>query len=293
MKAKLIIVLLSFSVMELPAQNMYISLSANGESTAAVYTNEPVVLRLSLSNPAAISAFEWNLSAKRRITELDDSIKSKSRNSAKHMQEKKDIEQKLIKADSIKLGTEAMPWYSDISWSIESKDGILAMNLPVRQLLYPQVNPMIILDAGQQHSICYGIDNIGGALTNPGHYTLRARMGNTFSNSITLNLLDKPMPASVASSPETLLRLGNYFLQTGNAEKAMEYASGLLKADEVSLPAQILMGDGYYQSKQYEKAAAWYDRAYQQYYKKYGNNAEPPEYLLIMMGLANKDRVSD
>lgn len=293
MKAKLIIVLLSFSATELPAQNIYMGLSANGESTVVVYTNEPVVLRLCLSNPAAISAFEWNQSAKRRITELEDSIKNKSRNSAKHLQEKKDIEQKLLKPDSIKLGTEAMPWYSAISWSIESKDGIVEKNLPVKQLLFPQVNPMIILDAGQQHSICYGIDNIGGALTDPGQYTLRARLGNTFSNSITLTLQGKPMPATVASTPETLLRLGNYFLQTGNTEKAMEYANNLLKTDAISLPAQILMADGFYQGKQYEKAAAWYEKAYQQYYKKYGSDAEPPEYLLIMMGLANKDRVSD
>jgi hypothetical protein len=285
MKILLAILATACGFFTLRAQNFYMRLSANSESATKVFADEPVLFRLSLSNPAAASDWEWNASAYRRIAEIEDSVKNNSRNSGKYLQEKKEIQQQLKSLDSVKLGTDALPWYESIRWSIENRDGVLAMSLPVKRLPVPQTAPIIILGAEHQYSICYGIDSIGFALLKPGDYLVRARMGKTVSNPVTITVLAQLMPERVVNSPEVLLRFGNYFLQSCNPVKAMEYASRLLRADSVSLSAQVLMADAYYQNMEYVKAAEWYDKAYQGYYKKYGMGAEPPEYLVIMLSL--------
>lgn len=269
----------------LAAQQFFMDLSLNGERKLAVYPEQPVLLRISLSCPGAEQTLAENLQLQRRIGVLTDSIRYSRSNKQVFIAEKEKLEKQVRTPDSLVLGTVQAPWYSDLKWFIRLKDQAGEITLPLRLLPVPSSLSRVVLGAGRQASISYGIDPglLKGVM--PGTYLVTAKLGNTLSVQTELLIHPQTVPETVASSTGFLREVCRYYLQSGNAGKATAFADRLLQLDKGSLDAHSLKADCYYQLSQFKEAKEWYEKARVLYYQQHGNEAEAPGYLLTMLSL--------
>jgi tetratricopeptide (TPR) repeat protein len=84
------------------------------------------------------------------------------------------------------------------------------------------------------------------------------------------------------------LQLGNYYLQRMDTEKAMEYATNVLKKNPADIGGLVLRGETYILKRNYKPALADFEKALKQHNKKFPELQEPPEYLLATIDWLEK-----
>ncbi len=266
-------------------EGMQVMLRADDSLGAVVLQNEPVIFSVTIANKAAQSDQLWNAAADRRIRQLDEMEKQGKIKKEDADRERAELEKGKRKPASISLGSETVSWTSQLKW-VARKKGDQSISLPVKLMANPPVEQKAILEGSGVLTACFAISPADMAAIPAGKYEVGVWI-NEHTDKVEVTIRpDKLMPAALTESQ--LIKFARYYWHTGNAEKILEYAGMILKKNPVSVSGFSLSGDAQFMLADYEKALHNYQEAARYYYKQNGEGAEPPEYLLNMIGLVKE-----
>lgn len=269
----------------------------NEEESATVYADEPLILSVAMVNDAAVYAASHNAPLKDQIQELERKFKAGQIEEEEFKRLVEEIEQSMMKVKVYRIGGPS-GWPQFIKFQSLSEDTWEDVNWPLKLLIYHPDTQVADLDASTSCYAEFGLDP-QDAQRPKGEFQVRAMVeivkgSDIESNVVTVNLLQEKMPKAKTSEEETLLDKGRYAYKRGLYEDAREYIHKVLKANPHSLLALDLLGDIEQRRKDLSAALSAYEKALEEYYKKYPDTREPPRILLMkikmirhMMGEGN------
>jgi tetratricopeptide (TPR) repeat protein len=254
--------------------------SVADEKAVTIYHNEPLVISVGLSNKAIFKDWQWNMAADSELQKLDAYFKTGNISEEAYKKEKERIQQgkKLLKANTI--GSDTQPWYDQFTFHILQNDSIQIGNWPINRLGKTPFEAVAVLNEQAFYAVDFHMPPEAVSLIKPGNYSVKALLDGVWSNEIKITVLPENIPQAVSLSTEMQLRLGQYYLLAGQADKVFNYATAVLQRNPLHLEALILRGEGYILKEDYKLALTDFEKALQQHNKKFPTLYEPPEYLL-------------
>lgn len=261
-----------------------VNLSVELSKAYTVYHNEPIIFTTGLLNHTLQDNLQWNQAADDGLAEISADYKSGKISKEEFEKETERIlkGKKEIKVDTI--GNYQSPWFEQIVFRIFLNDSTEQTAWPITLLGDPSTDSIAILNEKGYYIVNHHLSPEQVANLRPGTYQVKVLLAGMWSNPVTVNIRKENIPAAVLTSRKMQLRLGNYYLQGKDAEKAMGYATNLLKNNPADIGGLVLRGETYILKKNYKPALADFKKALQQHYKKYPDLQEPPEYLLAAIG---------
>ncbi|MBI5372583.1 MAG: hypothetical protein HZA79_11235 [Sphingobacteriales bacterium] len=267
-------------------EGLQVMLRADDSLGAMVLQNEPVIFSVTITNKAARSDQSWNASADRRIRQLNELEKQGKIKKEEADRERAELERGKRKSTSIRLGSETVPWTAQLKWSAANVKENRSIILPVKLLENPAAEHIALLEGSGTATAYFAISSPDMAGLPPGEYEVSVGISDQTDKvklTVRAGIL---VPASMTESQ--LVKFSRYYWQAGDAKKVWEYAGIILKKNPVSVNGFSLAGDAQLMLADYEKALHNYQEATRYYYKQNGEGAEPPEYLLNMIGLVKE-----
>lgn len=266
-----------------------ISLYVNQQQSARIYHDEPLLLTVSLSNPAAQNAQGWNRAADRGLQKLEESFKAGTISKEQYDTDKKKLTEGKKNVPAVTLGTAGKPWASWVTWKLINLSTNKEVSAGIIPLSNPTVEDMAVLDANGYYTGYFGMDPERTRGLAAGVYQMTAIVETVSSAPVRIEILNPALPAAVAGSDSMLLKLGQYYWHKSDAEKVIRYADRVLLKNPSSLDGLSLKGDGLLLQNAWAPALEAYQKALKEYYRQNGKDAEPPEYLLAMIGYIKKE----
>ena len=256
----------------------------NEESSVTVYADEPLILSVAMVNDAAVYAASHNAPLKDQIQELERKFKAGQMEEEEFKRSVEEIEQSMLMVRIYRLGG-PMGWPRFIKFQYLSEDTWEDVDWPLKLLVHHPDTQVVDLDASTSCYVEFGLDP-QDAQRPKGEFQVRAvveivKGKNIESDVVTVNLLQKKMPKAKTSKEETLLAKGRYAFKRGLYEDAKEYVQRVLKGNPHSLLALDLLGDIEERRKDLSAALSAYEKALEEYNKKYPGTREPPRILLM------------
>ncbi len=277
---KLICLLLSVLSSMVP-EAQTIALKINDKMIDTAYQDEPVIIYVSISNAGAQYAERWNLAGERRISELKKELDAGRLSQQAYDEEKRRIDSNKRYVEPIMIGDASAPWTESLHWVItEMKNEKTPLSLPLNFLPFPETTEKIVLDANSYIMAAFGISPGDLQKITAGIYDIRLKLNKAESNPVRLQIHSGSSPASLRTSIPELLQRGRYAWHTKDAVNTVRYANEILATDPNSIDGFSLQGDGLVLQGSYLPALESFNKALNEYNKQYGENAEPPEYLL-------------
>ncbi len=260
-----------------------LSLNVDGTEIDTIQRGEVLLFEIVLTNPSARSAASWNSAAGKQLKELDEQLKQKKISPEDFEKEKKSIQSQLKKPPAVSIGSDKDPWVQMIKWNIRKTGDRSAINWPIKYLGNPATENIAVLDERAYYLASYGIDPSGISQLAAGSYEVTAMIGEIRSTAVTVRIDATTLPVQLQNNTSHLLKLGNFYWQSGDATKAIAYADKILTGDPAYIGALLLKADALRLQKSWSFALEIYNKALNEYYNKAGKNAEPPEYIIDMI----------
>ena len=165
-----------------------------------------------------------------------------------------------------------------------------AIVLPAKLMVNPTATSTAVLDGSKSVTAYFGISPDDMLTLAAGTYTVSVTM-----NSITDKIIFEIQRETISEplmSEIMLLKYGQFYWHAGDSKKTMQYAEMILKKNGLSVDGLSLKGDAQLMVGSYLPALETFNEAVKQYYKQNGSGAEPPEYLLSMIGMV-KEKLGD
>ncbi len=263
-----------------PQGRFTLTCSVADEKAVTLYQNEPLVISISVNNKTVFKDWQWNQAADDWLQKLDTIFKAGTLSEEEYKKEKERIlkGKKILKADTI--GTAAQPWYDQLTFYVFENDSIQIITWPINRLGKLPLEAVAVLDMNAYYGLDFHIPPETVSRIKPGKYSIKALLNGVWSNVVKITILPENMPSAVLQSTEMQLRLGQYYLLAGNADKVYSYAIAVLKREPLNIEALILRGESHILKEEYKLALADFEKALQQHYKKFPGLYEPPDYLL-------------
>lgn len=271
-------------------EGVNIILRVDYELQKKVLHNEPVIFAVSLTNKSAQSDNLWNISADRRLKKIDDLVKEGKMKQEDADKEKQEIEKNKRITASITIGSAASPWTAILKWEVKNQQTNKAIVLPVKLMPNPQAESSALLDAAHSASAYFGIAPEDMAALPAGTYSVSVMINNAVDKVILE--VQRETVSATAMREALLLKYGQFYWYAGDSKKTMQYAETILKKNPSSVDGLSLKGDAQVMEGSYLQALESFNEAKKQYYKQNGSSAEPPEYLLTMIGMV-KEKLGD
>jgi len=270
-------------------QPFRVSVQADYSKAVKLYHDEPLLLIVTLMNPAAQDQHNWNMAADRRLNKLEQMIKEGSISREQFEKEKMLVLQGKKNVPAVHIGKAGQPWRTLVKWKMVKEATTTEMRVPVTLLQLPSTDDTAVLDENGYYAAYFGIDPDQIKQIPAATYVLTATVENETSEPVRIEIQNPDMPSGVAVSERMLLKTGQYHWHKGDGVKTKEYADRILAINPNSLDGLALKGDGQLLQKEYLPAMESYKKAIQEYYRQYGANSEPPEYLFGMMEFIKKE----
>lgn len=256
-----------------------VTLAVEDSVAYTVYRNEPLVFTTTLVNEALQQSMEWNEAADAWLAEVAAEYKAGKRTREDYDRETALVTggKKPLKVETI--GTLQQPWFHRLQFRVLPGNGTDTAAWPVALLGDPLTDAVAVLDANGYYQVKHHLAPGEVAKRKPGTYTVQVMLEGVWSNAVTVRIRPDNIPAGVLQSPQMQLRLGNYYLEQKDADKALEQAAALLKRNPVDIAALVLRGEGHILNKDYSLALVAFEKALQQHRKRFPQLKEPPEYL--------------
>jgi tetratricopeptide (TPR) repeat protein len=257
-----------------------VDLSVEQNKAYEAYHNEPIIFTTVLLNHTLQENLQWNQAADEGLAEISADYKAGKLSKEEFEKETDRIlkGKKKIKADTI--GNYQSPWFDQIAFRVFLNDSTVQTAWPIMLLGHPITDSIAILDEKGYYIVNHHLSPEQVIKLRPGIYQVKVLLAGMWSNPVTVNIRMENIPTTVLNSRQMQLRLGNYYLQQNDAEKAMEYATTLLRKDPVDIGGLMLRGETYIFKKNYMPALADFKKALQRHNTKSPDLEEPPDYLL-------------
>lgn len=272
-------------------QGLEISLRADYEQERKVLHNEPAIFIVTLVNKSTQSDNLWNISADRRIRQIDELVKQDKLKKEDADKEKQELEKNKRSSPAIILGTVSSPWSSQLKWIAKNTQTNQTVSLPLKLMSNPACDAVAVLAGGSNILAYYGIAPAEMISVPVGNYEVGVTLNDIVSDKIILQVQRESVNEEAADEA-MLLKYGQFYWHAGDSKQAMNYAGKILKKNPLSVDGYSLKGDAQVMENSYLPALESYNAAKKNYYKQFGNGAEPPEYLLNMIGMV-KEKLGD
>jgi tetratricopeptide (TPR) repeat protein len=265
-----------------------ITLMVEGTSSYTAYHNEPLIFTTSLVNKALQQNIQWNQAADAWLTEVAADYKAGKLSKEEFEKETELVTKGKKEVTTETIGTKQLPWFHQLNFRIFIDSDTAQASWPISILGDPLTDSIAVLDDKGYYLVMHHLSPEQVAKRNPGTYKIQILLAGVWSNTVTVKIRQENIPAQILKTAHMQLRLGNYYLQQKDAEKAMEYATNVLKKDPADIGGLILRGETYILKKNYSPALVDFKKALQQHYKRFPDLQEPPEYLLAAIGWLKK-----
>ena len=263
-------------------QDISMKLKINNKEKLSVYRDEPLLITLQVSNPKASADEQWNREAEASLSELQEQYRNQKIANEKFAGERHQIEGAKKKIQTIVWGSNEIPVYNLVRvFGINIKGDTL--NVPIKLLNNSSIPVQFILDANAYYTLQWGIDRVAIQKLNPGTYFFTTTFGDYRSNSAELVLQPGSIPDLRLHTVSMQSALGRFALIYGRPDSAIVHAKTILKMHSSSLEGLVLLGDAYFQKKNYDEALKSFQSAFRNFKKQYPHSSEPPEYILGMI----------
>jgi tetratricopeptide (TPR) repeat protein len=268
--------------------NSSVNLSVELSKAYTVYHNEPITFTTGLLNHILQDNLQWNQAADEGLAEISADYKVGKISKEEFEKETERIlkGKREIKVDTI--GNYQSPWFEQIVFRIFLNDSTVQTGWPITLLGDPLTDSMAILDEKGYYVVNHHLSPEQVTKLRPGTYQVKVLLAGMWSNPVTVNIRKENIPTAVLTSRKMQLRLGNYYLQRKDAEKAMEYATNVLKKNPADIGGLVLRGETYILKNNYKPALADFEKALKQHNKRFPDLQEPPEYLLATIDWLEK-----
>ena len=164
----------------------------------------------------------------------------------------------------------------------KDSDTVVA-NLPIKIMASSETDPLAVMDEDGYYNVDFAISPEDLSEVKAGNYRIKVSLPEKQSNEVILEIRKNKIPPSVLRKEPMLIKLGRFYLETIKLDKAMGYAERILKRDRNSIPGLVLSGEIKIAQGAYTTALDDCKKALAEYYIKYPNELEPPEYLLALV----------
>lgn len=276
-----------FLCFKITAQDgLQISLRIEYEQEKTVMHNEPVIFVVTAVNKSVQSDNLWNIAADRRIRQIDELVKQGKMKQEDADKEKQELEKGKRSSPVISIGSSSSPWAAQLKWLVKNMQTKQPATLPVKLMANPAADPIVTLDGSQAATAYFGIAPDEMQNIPAGDYEISTAL-NGNEDKVLLHI--QQQAASQSDWNEAILyKLGLFYWHSGDAKKMIEYAELILNKNPASTDGLSLKGDAQVMNKEYKEALSSYSTALKNYYKQNGAGAEPPEYLLSMIGMVKE-----
>jgi tetratricopeptide (TPR) repeat protein len=268
-------------------KGLEISLRADYEQEKKALHNEPLIFIVTLTNKSAQSDKLWNISADRRIRQIDELVKQDKLKKEDADKEKQELEKNKRSSPAITIGSATSSWTSQLKWIAKNTQTGQTVILPLQLMSNPACDAVAVLAGGTNILAYYGISP-GEMMAVPvGNYEVSVMLNDIVSDRIMLYVQRESINEAIADEA-MLLKYGQFYWHAGDSKQTMNYAEKILKKNPLSVDGYSLKGDAQVMENSYLPALESYNAARENYYKQFGSGAEPPEYLLNMIGMVKE-----
>lgn len=256
-----------------------ITLLVEDTSAFTAYHNEPLIYTTILVNKELQQNLQWNRAADAWLAEVEADY-----NAGKLTKEEFEKETALVtdgkkQIGSTRVGTNQSPWFHELQFRVLNND-MMEVSWPISLLGDPLTDSIATLDNDGYYRVMHHMAPEQVAMQQPETYTIRVLLAGIWSNPVTVTLRKENIPAHILKTVKMQLRLGNYYLDKKDADKALEYAGAILKKDHDNINGLVLSGEAHILKKNYKMALAFFKEALKQHKKKFPGLTESPIYLL-------------
>jgi tetratricopeptide (TPR) repeat protein len=260
--------------------NFSITLMVEDTSAYTAYHNEPLIFTTSLVNRALQENLQWNQAADSWLAEVADDYQAGKLTREEFEKETKLVTEgkKQIKADMV--GTNKSPWFHQLEYRVFLSNGTRQPAWPIKILGDPLTASIAVLDAQGYYLVKQHLSPWQVSKQKPGTYKIKVLLSGVWSNEVTVKIRSENIPFRVLNSREMQLRLGNYYLERRQPEKALFFAAVVLKKDPLNIDGLVLSGESHILKRNYKKALGYFEKALQQHTKQFPQLPEAPVYLM-------------
>lgn len=272
-KILLILLLLLLHLIIAAQPEVAVKLSVNNKQRLTVYHDEPLLLSVFISSPAASANQQWNREAAIGLQLLKDQRDSQKITVEQFNAAREKIETSIKKTSPVILKS-AVTFYLK-----EQKAD--TVNAPLK--LLDKMPAQLVLTADSFFVFQWGIDRKAMLKLLPGIYTLNVIINGYRSNTVQLIIQASMIPATVLETEKMQSVLGRFYLRYGNADSAILYAKKILSKQPSSVDGLVLLGDACIQKQDFAAALKAFQSALQAVRSRKSQFTEPPEYILGMI----------
>jgi tetratricopeptide (TPR) repeat protein len=282
MKAYLSFFLFCFVIHAVPFAQPKFSIALMVEDTSAytAYHNEPLIFTTILVNKELQQNLQWNRAADAWLVEVAADYKAGKLSKEEFEKETALVINGKKQIGATTVGTNRLPWFHQLQFRVLFKNDNKQISWPISLLGDPLTDSIAILDDDGYYRVMHHLGPEQLAKQKPGTYTIQVLLAGIWSNTVSVNLRHEDIPNHVLKTAKMQLRLGNYYLDRKDADKALDYAEDILKKDDDNIKGLILCGEGYILKNNYKKALTCFKEALKQYKKQFPDLQESPIYLL-------------
>jgi tetratricopeptide (TPR) repeat protein len=259
-----------------------IKLKVNDSVTYKAYHNEPVIFSIRIVNKAIQDDVSWNKDADAYLAQLEADYKAGLITKDEFTSETILVTngKRTITPESV--GTTESPWFRQIKFSVLLKDTIEQHNWNPQILGDTPTNSIAVLDEKAYYRIDFHLSPEQVSKLKAGTYRVQVLLAGVKSGEVTLRINQQDIPPGQLKKRPMLLRLGDYYVEAKDPQKALYYANILLEQDPNDIAALVTKGEAYILQQQYKLALAAFTKAEDLFYKAEQNSPtdEEPLYLI-------------
>jgi tetratricopeptide (TPR) repeat protein len=282
MKAFLFFILLYFfaNTISFAQPSFSIKLLVEDSSAYSIYHNEPLIFSTSLANETLQQNLEWNQEAETWLIQVAADYKAGKLSKEEFEKETELVTNGKKEVNTATVGTKQSPWFQQLQFRAFLNNGKKQVSWPLSILGDPFTDSTATLDEDGYYQVRHHLSPMKVARQKAGTYTIQVLLAGVFSNEVTVKIRKEDIPAGVLNSVKMQLRLGNYYLDRKDGNKALDHANAVLKKNPRDLSGLMLCGEAYILKKKYKLSLECFEKALQQHRKKFSDIQEQPVYLI-------------
>ncbi|HKW62807.1 MAG TPA: hypothetical protein VJN89_09705 [Candidatus Acidoferrum sp.] len=278
-----------------------ISLEINDKTELVAYSGGPLIFCLTFANQTAMSAAIQNRADEIRRMSIQN-VLSRGEISAQQA-ERMLASVRKREVPIIRLAGENQNWQQFVRFELQRENG---EREPLQWPLKPAGRfpaGSVALDENSTPQLFYLLDPLTASQIIPGQYKVVAVLemkddgkppgdswrGRAESEPVNLSVIPKPAHLTSAQEEEVALQIARYYETAKDWTHALDSAQKALATNPGSIAAHMLVGDIKEASGDPRGALEAYQAAKEQFYTRFPNSYEPPEYLIEKISLLSAE----